>query len=127
MTDLSIKPVTPPVVLTGLSSLAPAQARPPASPPASPGDQVEAPKQDVKQEDRASLLEKAAANIEKYIPHSPPGTQLRIEKDKGSNLFVYQSVNPKSGEVVSQYPTEQILQFISYYREKEGLAVDQSA
>ena len=50
-----------------------------------------------------------------------------LKKDKGTNLFVYKAINPKNGEVVNQYPSEEILKFISYFRSTEGLAVDQSA
>ena len=72
-------------------------------------------------------LEKAAAQIQKYMPRILPDTQLRITHDKSSGLYVYEAVNPKTGDVVSQYPSEEILKFIAYFRQKEGIAVDQSA
>lgn len=129
MSDLMIKPVTPlPVASTGLSALALAQARQPGNAPS--GDQVDTAGtagKGAKQQENTNLLEKAATNIERYIPQPPPGTQLRIEKDQATNLYVYQAVNSRNGEVVSQYPSEQIIKFISFFREMEGMAVDKSA
>ena len=129
MSDTKITAALPPVVSTGLSALVQAQAQtsPPVSLKNSAEVKVNAGDKASSSQEQVSLLDKAAATIGKYIPHQPPGTQLRIEKDKSTNLFVYQAVNPKNGEVVSQYPSEQIVKFISYFREKEGLAVDKSA
>lgn len=74
-------------------------------------------------------LEKAARIVEKYLPDedSAPNTKLRIDRDESSGNFIYQSVDEISGEVIRQFPSEEILKFLSFYRELEGLAVDESA
>lgn len=74
-------------------------------------------------------LEKAAKLVEKYLPDedSAPNTKLRIDIDESSGNFIYQSVDETSGEVIRQFPSEEILKFLSFYRELEGLAVDESA
>lgn len=127
MNDLVIKSIVSAVASSGPSALVQAQVQAPTPPAASVSVQANAEKKAAAPQEPVSPLEKAAATIAQFIPQQPPGTQLRIEKAKGLDVFVYQSVDSKSGKVVSQYPAKQILQFISYFREKEGLAVDQSA
>lgn len=73
------------------------------------------------------LLEKLAQALDEFMPKELPNTRLQIIHDDGSGQFVYKAVDRDSGEVVRQYPSEDILKFISYYREQEGLLVDGSA
>ena len=74
-------------------------------------------------------FEKAAKELERFVPNSefPPNTRLRISQDESTGIFVYQSIDNNSGEVRRQFPAEAILEFLSYYREVEGLAVDDEA
>ncbi|WP_308910082.1 flagellar protein FlaG [Pseudokordiimonas caeni] len=74
-------------------------------------------------------LQKASKTLESFIPDEEfiPNTRLRINRDDTTGLFVYQSVDNDSGEVRRQFPAEDILKFLSYYRELEGLAVDDKA
>ncbi|WCL53071.1 flagellar protein FlaG [Gimibacter soli] len=74
-------------------------------------------------------LQKASETLESFIPDAEfiPNTRLRIDRDDTTGLFVYQSVDNDSGEVRRQFPAEDILKFLSYYRELEGLAVDDEA
>ncbi len=76
--------------------------------------------------ERQDPLLKAAEKLEALIPETElaPNTRLRINKDDESGRFVYQNIDSESGEVIKQFPPEQILEFLSYYRELEGLAVD---
>lgn len=72
-------------------------------------------------------LEQAAEAIEEFIPEfeQVPNTRLRIDKDDETGRFVYYSVDDESGEVLRQFPPENILKFLSYYRGlEEGLVVD---
>lgn len=70
----------------------------------------------------------AAANlIDRYVPKDLPNTRLQIEQDETTGLFIYRSVDKESGEVLRQYPADEVLKFISYYRESEGLVVDSKA
>lgn len=73
-------------------------------------------------------LLKAAKLVEKFMPteDTAPNTKLRIDRDESSGDFIYQSVDEESGEVITQFPTEQILKILSFYREAEGIAVDEN-
>lgn len=74
-------------------------------------------------------LLKAAKLVEQFLPNedTAPNTKLRIDRDESSGDFIYQSIDEDSGEVITQYPSEKILKMLSYYREAEGIAVDESA
>lgn len=72
-------------------------------------------------------LETVAQAIERYVPKDLPNTQLKIDHDKNADLYVYKAVDRDSGEVVRQYPADDILRFIAFYREREGLVVDSKA
>ncbi|WP_374764542.1 flagellar protein FlaG [Yunchengibacter salinarum] len=74
-------------------------------------------------------LERAAQALEKFIPaqEDEPKTKLRIEKDEESGRFIYQNVNTETGEVVRQFPPEDILEFLSFFRNPEGVAFDDKA
>lgn len=71
-------------------------------------------------------FEQAAAVLEDFIPEVEqiPNTRLRIDKDDETGRFVYYSVDDESGEVIRQFPPENILKFLSYYRGLEGLLLD---
>ncbi|RIK95569.1 MAG: hypothetical protein DCC73_04205 [Proteobacteria bacterium] len=69
-------------------------------------------------------LPRVAELLDRFVPQELPNTRLQIEHDENTGLFVYKSVNAESGEIVRQYPAEEILRFISFYREREGILVD---
>lgn len=71
-------------------------------------------------------LARAAEVLEDFIPEieQVPNTRLRIDKDDETGRFVYYSVDDESGEVIRQFPPENILKFLSYYRGLEGLLLD---
>lgn len=71
-----------------------------------------------------NLLVKAAEILESYIPETDSNTKLKINKDEGSGRFVYQGIDKDSGEVVRQFPEDEILKFLARVREVEGLVVD---
>jgi len=62
----------------------------------------------------------SAKPIEPVVPVEP-STRLTITRDEGANAFVYRSVNADTGEVVWQYPVEQVLRMAHRLRELEGL------
>lgn len=74
-------------------------------------------------------LIKAAKIVEQFMPSedTAPNTRLRIDRDESSGNFIYQSVDEESGEVIAQFPSEQILKMLSFYREAEGIAIDENA
>ena len=69
---------------------------------------------------------KPAAKAEAPMPVEPvvqvePSTRLTITKDETANTFVYRSISAETGEVVWQYPVEQVLRMAHRLRELEGL------
>lgn len=63
------------------------------------------------------------------LPSPPPGTRLRIEVDDGSGRFVYQSIDIETGDVLNQFPAEEILKQLAFLRERngvEGIVVDET-
>jgi flagellar protein FlaG len=53
--------------------------------------------------------------------------RLVIEDDKAAGSFVYVTINPVTGEVVSQIPREQLLKMREDPAYKPGSIVDQSS
>lgn len=76
-------------------------------------------------------LEKAAQRLQKLIDETQDVQQenvkLEINLDEDSGRFVYQSINRDSGEIIKQFPPEDLLDILSKFREIEGLAVDDNA
>ncbi len=67
------------------------------------------------------FLKAAEKFIDASLPSKPPGTRLRINLDDGSGRFVYQGIDINTGDVVTQFPSEEILKFVAFSREREGL------
>lgn len=74
-------------------------------------------------------LVKAAEVLEDLIPEieQTPNTRLRIDRDEETGRFIYYNVDNDSGEVVRQFPPENILEFLSSFRDVEGLVLDDEA
>ena len=62
--------------------------------------------------------------INATLPKKAPNTKLSIELDDDTRRTIYKMVDVDSGEVLHQFPSKEILAFISYYREKEGILVN---
>jgi flagellar protein FlaG len=58
---------------------------------------------------------------------NPDTSRLSIALDADLNRFIYRSIDKTTGEVIGQYPAEEILRAIKYLREVEGLVVDERA
>jgi uncharacterized FlaG/YvyC family protein len=72
---------------------------------------------------RVEVLEEA---VEKLIRRSlPSNSKLQIEQDKETGTFIYRSVDPESGEVLRQWPSEQMLNLRESLTEFEGLFFDE--
>jgi uncharacterized FlaG/YvyC family protein len=50
--------------------------------------------------------------------------RLKIEVDKETGDFVYLGIDSETGEVVKQYPPEEIVRRVRHYRDVAGLTVD---
>jgi uncharacterized FlaG/YvyC family protein len=53
-----------------------------------------------------------------------PNAKFSIDMDRDSGRFVYRLVDNDTGEVVKQFPGDYVLRRIAYYRELEGIALD---
>jgi hypothetical protein len=50
-----------------------------------------------------------------------PATRLSVALDSETGTFIYRSVNETDGEVVWQWPSEQVMRVIQYFRRIESL------
>jgi uncharacterized FlaG/YvyC family protein len=63
--------------------------------------------------------------VEKLIKKSlPTNSKLQIEQDKKTGTFIYRSVDPDTGEVIQQWPSEKLLELRVFLKEMEGVLVD---
>lgn len=56
-----------------------------------------------------------------------PDFKLSIAEDESTGWFVYQTIDGRSGELIRQWPREEILRAAGYLSELEGLLVDERA
>jgi flagellar protein FlaG len=99
--------------------IGPGQSRQQASPaaPALPNPQT--------QLTRAQRVEVLEAAVEKLIRRSlPTNSKLQIEHDEDTGTFIYRSVDPETGEVLRQWPSEQLLKLREHLSEMEGMLFD---
>ncbi len=54
-----------------------------------------------------------------------PELRLRVRFDEPAGRFVYQGINPQSGEVERQFPPDEALQRIARNRDIAGLTLDE--
>jgi hypothetical protein len=52
---------------------------------------------------------------------SDAAARLTVMLDAETNTFIYKSVDPDSGDVVWQWPSEQVMRVIQYFRRIEHL------
>lgn len=72
--------------------------------------------------------ERATKPVEPSAPPpvaAPP--RLRIEQDLDSGRYVYISIDAQSGEVIRQYPVQEVLARIAFIRDMLGRLVDRTA
>ncbi len=124
MNDINIKPASPADSI-GFSALEKTSRKGPA-------ENLKPQEKQIAQADDGDVfvpgepLEKIAAILDKFVPEALPNTRLRIDQDNTTGMFLYQSIDKHSGEVVGQWPSDEIVRFISFYREKEGVVIDKS-
>jgi uncharacterized FlaG/YvyC family protein len=104
-----------------LRELGAVQNRPQSSPvPPTPG--AVNPQTNLPPDQRVAELEKA---VDKLIKKGlPTNSKLQISKDKETGAYIYRSVNPDTGEVIKQWPPEQLIKLRESLREMEGMLVD---
>lgn len=57
----------------------------------------------------------------------PAGSSLMIDRDSDSGRFVYRFIDPDSGEVLRQFPADDVLKRAATLRQLTGALVDDSA
>jgi len=60
-------------------------------------------------------------------PGASPDVRLEISQVKSGNGFVYKMVDKKTGEVIRQWPTEQMIKMREYIAEHQIQFVDEKA
>jgi len=106
---------------TNLRETGPGQVRPQSSPvPPVPG--AVNPQTNLAPDHRVAALEAA---VEKLVKKSlPSNSRLQITHDKNTGTFVYRSVDPDTGEMIRQWPSEEILKLRESMRELESMLFD---
>ena len=74
---------------------------------------------------RASLEEAGAVRLKALL--TDPAVRVRAHRDDASARLVLQVLDRATGEVIEQYPPEQLLRFYAALRESLGALVDQRA
>ena len=88
----------------------------PSAPPAPPPDTNLQPDQ------RVEVMQAA---VEKLIKKSlPTNSRLQIVQDKDTGEYIYRSIDPSTGEVIRQWPPEQLLALREDLKTMEGLLVN---
>lgn len=76
----------------------------------------------------ADFLQAAEKLINASLPHQAPNTRLRINQDEETGRYVYQGIDVNTGDVITQFPAEEILKFLAYNLGQdgvEGIVVDE--
>lgn len=76
--------------------------------------------------------EKPPADTEAKVKVSTPAiqasnTSLVIERDEATDHYVFRTVDKSTGNVIRQYPTEQMLSLFARARRLTGLTIDTGA
>ena len=75
--------------------------------------------------DSAKALEVALnARLEKLLSTN---IRLQIDKDRDTGHFIYKSIDTKTGMLHRQFPSEEILRMLAFFRELDGLLYDSEA
>lgn len=72
-------------------------------------------------------FQRASDALSELFAERLTNSKLRIDLDRDAGRFVYQAVDINSGEVVQQFPAEEMLRILSFYRKEAGLVVDDKA
>ncbi len=83
---------------------------------------------DVREQAGHDPLKRAEQVLNQALEGSkPPNSRLTIEIDEPTGQFVYKAINNDSGETIRQYPQEEVLRLLAFFREIEGLSINRSA
>ena len=102
-----------------LREIGTAQERPQPSPasPSAPDPQTQLPN-----DKRVMKLQEV---VDRLVRSSlPSDAKLQIDQDEESGVFIYKSINRSTGEVISQWPPEELLELRKALRELDGMLID---
>lgn len=123
-----LQPVTPAAPLTRRppqEGAAPEESEPAARAAAGPG----APGSPAAREEPATTaLEKTLETILKEVLGEDfSSRRLSIAQDEATGRFVYRVIDINTGEVIRQYPPDEILKIVAQIRQASGLVLDANA
>lgn len=75
----------------------------------------------------SETLDRVASLLDDFVPGGGGDevvTSLQISQDDETGRFVYKTVDVETGEVIRQFPPEEVLNFITRFREAAGLLID---
>lgn len=94
----------------------------PQTPTATPGAPSQA--TDLWPEQRVEVLQAA---VQKLIKKTLPGnSKLQVEQDKNTGTFIYRTIDPDTGQVIRQWPPEQLLELRQHLKDMEGMLLDKT-
>lgn len=73
-------------------------------------------------------LDRVAKILEAHIAEiTGANRKVRVERNEDADRMVYKVIDKETEEVIRQFPPEDLLKLIAYYRHVEGLGMDGSA
>lgn len=79
------------------------------------------------QSNRSAIVEQAEALLSELRTAAQDGkSQLRIEEDQETEKFIYKSIDRETGEVLNQWPSEDVLRMAKFLRQLQGTIVDET-
>lgn len=78
-------------------------------------------------ESPAVVIAKPETIVKDRPAAAPPSRRLSVELDTETSRYIFKSIDPDTGSVVRQYPTEQMLSLFTRVRRITGQALDKSA
>ncbi len=103
-------------------------SRPQPSANVDPPVKSDSPEKPDKSEEPVGRLAELAKSVGDGITSRvPSNSHLQIIRDDEAGRFVYRVLDAETGEIVSQYPADEALRELAFWRELKGLSVDTSA
>lgn len=75
--------------------------------------------------DSAKQLEQALN--ERISQFLSTNTRLQIDRDHDTGRFVYKAIDSQTGELKTQFPAEEVLRMLAFFKELDGLLYDEQA
>lgn len=73
----------------------------------------------------AAQRDQAETSVPKFAPH--PAADLRLVIEPRGSSYVYKTIDRRTGEIVSQYPMEEIAKMLNEQRYSAGVIIRATA